>query len=69
VYGRADSTRTMIVGFCTRVAVMFLVVVLLYISNIGNILCALIGMFAIKISVYLQPYLQKIAAKILKKGG
>ncbi len=69
VYGRANSTRTMIVGFCTRVAVMFLVVVLLYMFNIGNILCALIGMFAIKISVYLQPYLQEIAAKILKKGG
>lgn len=69
VYGRAESTRTMIAGFCMRIAIMFLVVMLLYISNIGNILCALIGMFAIKISAYLQPYFHEIAAKILKKGG
>lgn len=69
VYGRADSSRTMIAGFVTRMAIMFLVVALLYIFNIGNILCALIGMFAMKISAYLQPYFHEIASKILKKGG
>lgn len=69
VYGRADSSRTMIAGYGIRIAVLFLVVALLYIFNIGDILCALIGMFAMKISAYLQPYFQKITSKILKKGG
>lgn len=64
VYGRADSRKSMLAGYGVRMAVMFLVVALLYIFNIGNILAALIGMFAMKISAYLQPYFQKIASKI-----
>ncbi len=69
VYGKADSSKTMIAGYSMRIAALFLVVALLYIFNIGNILAAFIGMFAMKISAYLQPYFQKMAFKILKKGG
>lgn len=69
VYGGADSNKSMVASYGVRIAVLFLVVLLLYAFNIGNILAAIVGMFAMKISAYLQPYFQKIASRILKKGG
>ena len=48
---------------------MILVFAVLYYSDVGNILAALAGMFAMKISAYLQPVTQKISSKISGKGG
>ena len=69
VYGRADSRRTFILGYLIRLLVMILVFAVLYYSDVGNILAALAGMFAMKISAYLQPVTQKISSKISGKGG
>lgn len=69
VYGKADSTKTMVSGSIIRMISLLAVAVILYIFNIGDFLSSIIGMFALKISAYLQPYIQAFASKIFRKGG
>ena len=67
VYGRADARKTYLLGYFIRLAVMFILFAALYIFNLGNLVCALIGMFAMKVSAYLQRFTHRLTAKI-KKG-
>lgn len=46
--------------------VMLILFVLLYFLNIGDLLCAVIGMFSMKVAAYLQPFTDKL---ITKKEG
>lgn len=69
VYGKADSTKTMVAGSIMRMIFMLTVAVILYIFNIGDFLSSIIGMFALKISAYLQPHMQGLSLKIFRKGG
>lgn len=66
VYGGAESRATMIVGYLIRLLVMLILFVLLYFLNIGDLLCAVIGMFSMKVAAYLQPFTDKL---ITKKEG
>lgn len=68
VYGRTNSSRTLVVGYFLRLAVMLALFAVLYIFNIGDLLCTLIGMFAMKVSAYLQPFTHRAISKICKKG-
>lgn len=68
VYGRANSSRTLVVGYFVRLAVMLVLFAVLYIFNMGDLVCALIGMFAMKVSAYLQPFTHRVFSKIYKKG-
>ena len=65
VYGGAESRATMIIGYLIRLLVMLILFVLLYFLNIGDLLCAVIGMFSMKVAAYLQPFTDKL---ITKKG-
>ncbi len=67
VYGRANARKTYLIGYFIRLAVMIIVFAILYIFHIGDLLCALIGMFSMKVSAYLQPLTHKLYNKI-KKG-
>ena len=67
VYGMADARKTYLLGYFVRLAVMFAMFAALYILNLGNLVCALIGMFAMKVSAYLQPFTHRFLTKI-KKG-
>lgn len=69
VYGKADPKRTYLLGYLIRLLVMILMFAVLILTGIGDILAALVGMFAMKISAYLQPLTQKISSKISGKGG
>lgn len=69
VYGRADARKTMVLGYMVRLIVMIALFMVLYFFNIGDLLTALIGMFAMKVSAYLQPAVHAIFSKIIKKGG
>lgn len=66
VYGGAESRATMIIGYLIRLLVMLILFVLLYFLNIGDLLCAVIGMFSMKVAAYLQPFTDKL---ITKKEG
>lgn len=68
VYGRANSSRTLVVGYLLRLAVMLVLFAVLYIFRIGDLLCALIGMFSMKVSAYMQPVTHRVLSKISKKG-
>lgn len=68
VYGRANSSRTLVVGYLLRLAVMLVLFAVLYIFRIGDLLCALIGMFSMKVSAYMQPVTHRGLSKISKKG-
>ena len=67
VYGRASTRKTLILGYLVRLLVMVALFAVLYYFNIGDLLTALIGMFAMKVSAYLQPVVSGITSKILKK--
>lgn len=68
VFGHAPERKTMLIGYFVRLAVMLIVFTVLYVFRWGDLLCALIGMFSMKVSAYLQPFTNKLLAKISKKG-
>ena len=61
----SSGIATMIIGYLIRLLVMLILFVLLYFLNIGDLLCAVIGMFSMKVAAYLQPFTDKL---ITKKG-
>ena len=63
VYGGANTSVTFILGYVIRLLVMLILFVLLYFLNIGDLLCAVIGMFSMKVAAYLQPFTDKILSK------
>ena len=63
VYGHANESKTMLIGYFIRLAVMLILFTVLYLLHIGDLLCALIGMFSMKVSAYLQPLTNKILSK------
>ena len=69
VYGKANQRKTMIFGYLIRLVVMLGLFAVLYYFNIGDLLTALIGMFAMKLSAYASPLLQNVTSKIRRKGG
>lgn len=69
VYGKANGTKTYIIGYLIRLLVMIVIFASLYFFNIGDLLAALIGMFAMKVSAYLEPLLSGMSSKNLKKEG
>ena len=64
VYGNVNTTKVLLIGYFIRLAVMILVFAALYYFNIGDLLAALVGMFAMKVSAYLQPITNRISSKI-----
>lgn len=69
VYGRANQRKTMILGYLLRLLVMVILFAVLYCLGIGDLLAALVGMFAMKISAYVRPVFHTITSKIPRKGG
>ena len=63
-YGKVNTTKVLLIGYFIRLAVMILVFAALYYFNIGDLLAALVGMFAMKVSAYLQPITNRISSKI-----
>lgn len=63
VYGQADTSKTLLIGYFVRFVVMLIVLAVLYLFNIGDLLCAIAGMFSMKVSAYLQPFTNKILSK------
>lgn len=68
VYGRASTTKTLMIGYIFRLSVMLILFALLYYFKIGDLLAALVGMFSMKVSAYLQPLTNKFLTKICRKG-
>lgn len=64
VYGKVNTTKVLLIGYFIRLAVMIMVFAALYYFNIGDLLAALVGMFAMKVSAYLQPITNRISSKI-----
>lgn len=65
VYGGGETTKTLVLGYIIRFGVMIAVFALLYIFNIGDMVCAIIGMFSMKVAAYLAPFTDKL---FLDKG-
>lgn len=59
----ADAQKKAMFGYISRNTVLIVVLVLMYVFKIGNILAALVGVFALKISAYLQPLIHKLFFK------
>lgn len=64
VYGKVNTTKVLLIGYFIRLAVMIIVFAVLYCFHIGDLLAALAGMFAMKVSAYLQPITNRISSKI-----
>lgn len=68
VYGRAATTKTLLIGYFFRLAVMLVLFTILYYFQVGDLLAALLGMFSMKVSAYLQPLTNKFLTKFCEKG-
>ena len=67
VFGMASATKTYLLGYFLRLAVMIVLFAILYILDWGDLLSALMGMFSMKVSAYLQPFTDKFLTKIKKR--
>lgn len=65
VYGGANTTKTLVLGYLIRVLVMLIVFAVLYFFRIGNLVCAIIGMFSMKVAAYMGPFTDRL---FLDKG-
>lgn len=63
VFGHANTSKTLLIGYFIRFAVMLVLFVVLYLLNMGDLLCAIAGMFSMKVSAYLQPLTNKILSQ------
>ena len=63
-YVKVNTTKVFLIVYFIRLAVMIMVFAALYYFNIGDLLAALVGMFAMKVSAYLQPITNRISSKI-----
>lgn len=68
VYGSADK-MSYIAGSVSRMGMTVVVCAILSIFNIGDVICAIIGMFSMKISAYICPFVCGVTSRISKKGG
>ena len=68
VYGGGNTTVTLLVGYFIRLGVLLAILVTLYLTGVGDMLAALIGMFSMKVAAYSQPFTNKFLSKITKKG-
>lgn len=67
IYGGEGSTKTYVIGYIIRLMVMIVLFAVLYLLNIGDLLCAVIGMFSMKVAAYLQPFADKILCHYLRQ--
>ena len=67
VYGGANTSVTFVLGYVIRLLVMFVLFAVLYFLDVGDLLCAILGMFSMKVAAYMQPLTDKLTNKI-KKG-
>lgn len=57
-----------VTSFVIRLIFAAAIFYVMYVWNIGDLLAGLIGMFALKISAYLQPFFHKIINKLMKNN-
>ena len=67
VYGGANTSVTFVLGYVIRLVVMLVLFTVLYFLDLGDLLCAILGMFSMKVAAYMQPFTDKLINKI-KKG-
>lgn len=67
VYGGANTSVTFVLGYIIRLIVMLVLFTVLYFLDLGDLLCAILGMFSMKVAAYMQPFTDKLINKI-KKG-
>ena len=61
------SFRIRKVVYVIRLVVMLVLFSVLYFLDLGDLLCAILGMFSMKVAAYMQPFTDKLINKI-KKG-
>lgn len=67
--GEEDAHKYARNAYMIRTIVSLIVVGVVVISKIGNPITLVIGIFPLKISAYLQPYIHKIFLWLGRKGG
>ncbi|MGN0317205.1 MAG: hypothetical protein ACI4E1_04625 [Lachnospira sp.] len=67
VYGGDSMRKTFTLGYLIRLAVMLALFAALFLLNIGDLLCAVIGMFSMKVAAYIWPFTDKVISKLKKR--
>lgn len=67
VYGGDEMRKTFTIGYLIRLVVMLALFAALFLLNIGDLLCAVIGMFSMKVAAYLWPFTDKVITKLKKR--
>ena len=50
----SSASKVLVLGYVVRIAVLVALFVALYAFHLGNLLCAVAGIFALEVSVYIQ---------------
>jgi len=60
-----SAVRRSVLGYAVRLLTVAIIFYVMYVTGIGNVIAAFIGMFALKLSAYLQSYTHKITKKYI----
>jgi len=63
-----SAVKRSIVAYVIRMSFIALIFCGMYVTGVGNLLAGLIGMFALKLSAYLQSFTHEIIKKIIEKN-
>ena len=60
VFGGERTSKTLVLGYLVRLLVMLLLFAALYYFKLGDLVCAIIGMFSMKVAAYLGPVTDRL---------
>ena len=61
-----SAVKRAILAYVVRMLTIAIILYGMYFTRIGDLLAGLIGMFALKLSAYLQPFTHEVTKKIIK---
>ena len=60
IYSNETGSKSYLLGYLIRLLVMVAVFLVLFLLHAGNPICALIGMFSMKVAAYIEPFTHKL---------
>lgn len=60
VYSNEQGSKSYILGYLIRLLVMIAIFLILFLLHAGNPICAIVGMFSMKVAAYFEPFTHKL---------
>ena len=60
VYSNERGSKSYVLGYLVRLTAMIAVFLVLFLLHAGHPICAIVGMFSMKVAAYIEPFTHKL---------